>query len=300
MRTDQSVTLTELSTDRLLGPRFLKPRMQLRRLRPVRLGVVAGALRGTLRQARGMQLIGRYFPGEWSGLSLADDWEDTMREFLRYVGAAGWFGIYWDGLDHLWEAWMNDGNESDNPDQESDVLTMLADFLEYIPVNYFNFGEEDWLNSVAEELPILCLIRGLVDPTWEANISELRVEYEVWDNDLPADFDPRFFSVPPDTYAPLCWLPDVVRYCARETGNELLDTGVDAIWEQDWSTYRWDRPEDIELLKLLYPPALQGWERVQAFLKWCDGPEEVGEMMGLLFAETATHGTQAGEGVSGG
>lgn len=292
MRTDQSVTL-ELSTDRLLGgyldapgPRFLKPRQQLRRLLPVRLGVVAGTLRGTLRQARGMQLIERHFPEKLAYYSLADDWEDTMREFLRYVEKAGWFGIYWKGLDYLWDWWMQEGNEDGNPDAEHECLTMLADFLEYIPIRYFNFGEEDWLSSVAEELPILCLIRGLVDPSFKANISELRVEYDVWDNDLPADFSPAAFSVPLDTYAPLCWLPEVLRFCAHATGNELLDTGVDVIWDFEWSTYRWDRPEDIETLKLLYPPALQSWERVQAFLKWCDGPEEVDEVMRLLFGES--------------
>lgn len=302
MRTDQSVALNQLNTDGILSPRLLKPAQQLRRLLSVRLGVVSTTLRDTLRQARAMALMERFFPAgtptdgtqaaEWSGQSLADEWNGTLFDFFRSVENAGWFGLYWEGLELLGEFWWNDDYDGDNPDHEPDASMMLADFLVYIPVQYFNFGEEDWLNRVAEELPILCLIRGLVDPTYQLNISELRVEYDIWDNDLgPAcgstvgasSFDPATFGVPPDTDAPLCWLPDVVRFCARATGNELLDTGVEAIWEHDWSTYQWDRPQDIKALKRLYPPALRAWERIKRFLKWCDGPEEVDQMLELLF-----------------
>jgi hypothetical protein len=301
MRTDNSVTF-QLSTDRLLGdypdapgPRFLKPRQQLRRLRPVRLGVVSTTLRGTFRQARGMQLIERHFPEALPHFDLADDWDDTLRELLRCVERARWFAVNWEGLDFLHRWWMEEGDEDDNPDLEHSAITDMAQFLDCIPVHYFGFGEEAWLNEVAEEWPILCLIRGLVDPTYTANISDLRVEYDIWDNDLGPYFDPQAFSVPPYTDPPLCWLPDVVRFCARVTGNDLLDTGVDTIWDFDWSAYRWDRPQDIEALKLLYPPALRAWGRIEGFLKWCKGPEEVGQVIALLFADTPADGTQARE-----
>jgi hypothetical protein len=292
MRQDQISTL-ELSTDRLLGdypdapgPRLLKPAQQLRRLLPVRLGVVSTTLRDTLGQARAMQLIERFFPGELAGYGLGDSWAATLGDLLRLVVGAGWFGIHWEGIETLNEYYLNDWHEGDgdNPDLEHEALALLADFLKYIPVRYFNFGEEEWLNGVAEERPLLCLIRGLVDPTYEGNISSLRVEYGIWDNDLGPGFDPAAFSVPPDTDAPLCWLPDVVRFCARVTGNALLDTGVDAIWEQDWGAYQWDRPEDIETLKRLYPPALRAWGRVEAFLKWCEGdPDTIDQALHLLF-----------------
>lgn len=243
-------------------------------------------MRDTLRQAQAIRLIERFFPERLRDHDLTDDWNDTLLQFFRYVEAdRGWFGLAWGEVEYLGEAWWNfDDYDNDNPDREPDAAGVLAEFIECIPVIYFNYGEEAWLNYVAEELPILCLIRGLVDPSYEGNIVDLLIEYEIYDNQLPANFDPQAFSVPLGTPPPLRFLPDVVRFCAHVTGNTLLDTGIDAVWEHDWTAYRWDRPADIAALKRLYPPALRTWGRVQGFLRWCgQDPERVDQAVHLLF-----------------
>jgi len=88
-------------------------------------------------------------------------------------------------------------------------------------------------------------------------------------------------TIPWDRYEePLCWLPDVVRYCQRGWGNPLLDTGLDMIDGPDLTRWLWDK--DINAVKELYAEAHPIWKRIAAFLKWCDDEDTLRTVVEIL------------------
>jgi hypothetical protein len=254
-------------------PYLIKPARQLHRLRPVRLGVIANGLRNYERQARLLQLIGTHFPEELQYHRAGEDWYGTLSDFLRCVSAADWFEVDWAHLDYLNETVMNDEYDRDNPDLGPNGLGEMADYITFIPVRFYNFTEEQWANDVAENFQSLCLIRGLTNSDY-MDISSLLIEYEIYDNFDQVDVWANIDAITPQTHPePLCWLPDVARFCCRKTGNMLLDTALagpfdDSEYEHDGKEFLWST--DIETVKLLYQEAAPVWERVEKFLKWAD------------------------------
>lgn len=258
--------------------RLLKPGAFLQRWRPVQLQRVIRDLRFLYREAHGLAMIERWFPE-----SLGDEyesWLDILRTLMRLAGAAGMFEVDWETVDYLWECYMQLGDDEDDY-IESDMLLALGYFVEHIPVRHYNYDEDEWLNDILENVPLLALVRGLVEPGFEANISGLLIKYELYDF-VSQDIDllglrKRCEGQP----EPLCWLPEMVHYVRRETGNPLLDGQVGIIgWE--FPQWRWDSEQDMAEVQALSKAAQPKWAKIEALLQWADGAEQVEEAICLL------------------
>lgn len=269
-------------------PYVIKPACQLHRLRPVRLGVIANGLRNYERQARVLELIGTHFPEEVEYHQADRDWYGALTDFLRYVSAADdWFEVDWETLDYLNEMVMNQEYDPDNPDlgpMGPNGLGEMADYLTYIPIRFYNFNDEQWINDVVENFQSLCLIRGLADPGY-MDISSLLIEYEIYDNFDKVDVWANIDGISPETHPePLCWLPDVARYACRKCGNKLLDSAL-STWdeneyEHDGRFFTW--AEDIETVKELYQEAAPVWKRIEEFLRWANDQAAMEEIAWAL------------------
>lgn len=265
-------------------PYLIKPAHQLHRLRPVRLGVIANELRNRERQARALWLIQKYFPKELQYHEAGDGWYGTLSDFLKYVSAADWFEVDWDHLNYLNEMVMNGEYDRDNPDLGPAGLGEMADYLTYIPVRFYNFNEEDWVNVVVENFQSLCLIRGLADLGY-MDISSLLIEYEIYDNFNLVDVWANIEEITPETHPPpLCWLPDVAAYCCRKCGNILLDSALSTWGEEDYEhdgkLFTWSN--DIEKVRKLYQEAAPVWKRIEDFLRWADDQAAMEEVARAL------------------
>lgn len=272
MLSTQTGTLTR-PTHRLLdaSPPYrtlIRPAAQLWRLRPVRLGRVTRDLRNLERTAKALKLIQTYFPEEFSGYYQTcrplTNWYGLLADITGMLTEADWFEVDVDTLDYFHEIYMNEDFDEREEDEES-ILGDMARYLDYLPVKVYNWGLEGWHNQVAEEYPQLCLIRGLTDPSFEKSISGLLIEYELYDNLEGVDIWAGLEAISPETHEePLCWLPEVARFCCRQTGNLLLDSDT-----EDWEywIFRW---EELEEVKRLSQEARPIWEHIRKFLLWAN------------------------------
>jgi len=261
--------------------RLLRPGALLRRYRPAHLNRVRQQMRFLFREAHGLKLIQMYFPESLVDIDSDFSWFDILRQLIRLAEVEGWFEPDWETLDDMWEIYMQMGDDDPADAVESEMLLGMAHFVEHIPVRHYNYGEEDWFNMIVENVPLLALVRGLVDPRFEANISNLLIEYELYDfasQDIDLVGLPRRCEGQPQ---PLCWLPEMVQFCRRETGNKLLDRCVGIIdWE--FPGWRWDSESDLAEVKQLSAEAQPRWRKIEDLLAWADGPEQVEEAVCLL------------------
>lgn len=276
--------MLELKTDSLTNDagRLLRASAYLTRWRPVHLHRVIRDLRYYFRQGKLLGMVEEFFPETLPEFEAGWGWLDTLSDFLKLVEEAGWFAIDWKTLDYLWECYAQLGDDDCEDCIESDYLMAFSHFVEHMPVRHYNYDEDEWLNEILENVPLLALVRGLVDPRYQANISEWLIEYELYDV-VSQDID--LLSLPERCEGqpePLCHLSLLVKYVRRETGNRLLNTAVSLV-DWDFSMWRWDSPADRAEVKRLSAEAQPEWQKIEALLEWADGPEQVEEAVCLLF-----------------
>lgn len=259
--------------------RLLRPGAFLRRWRPVHLNKVIQQMRFLYREAHGLAMMKRWFPECLGDIEPDESWLDILRHLMKLAEVENLFEPDWETMDYLWKVYCQLGDEED--EIESEMLRMMGVFVEHIPVKHYNYDEEEWLNGLMETVPLLALVRGLVDPAWGADISNLLIEYELYDL-VPSDMDilnlPKRCEGLPE---PLCWLPEMVHFVRRETGNPLLDGSVGIV---DWRFphWRWDSEQDMAEVQALSAAAQPRWQKIEDLLAWADGPEQVEEAVCLL------------------
>lgn len=246
--------------------RLLNPAQALARLRPVKLEAIARELRDVAWLAMGLELLRFHFPANLPRKVSGLEWSGTLRAFLILV-EEHWFPVDWGWLDYLWESWM-----SVDPEEGEDYIREMAAYLEYIPVKFHNYGEEQLINWVAEEHPWFTTLAGILSDRVDLS-SDFLIDLEIYDGlagltraELWHRLNrPGAFEEFPE---PLCWLPELCRMAVCETGNPLLDGWRDTYERafDEWEPFRWD--EDIEEVREMWREAEPVVEHWAAFDTW--------------------------------
>lgn len=244
----------EASTSAPSPARLLSPAAVLRRLRPVKLSIIADELNTYFWRYQGAQLIGL------TGAKfeqVPDNWEDMLREVLRQVEAWDWFEVDWDQLNGDYDSWMQSGEEE-----------YFNHWLTYIPVA--RYGISDWDESWIHECAPMALLKALLNGDWGdtilINILDeygLQADWNVTQGDIWYRLQTADFS---GYGGPLAYLPEMARIACNRTGHELLD--YSNYFEDEPMVYRWD--DDLETVKGLWQTAKPTVERMREFLRWCD------------------------------
>lgn len=270
----------EASTRAESPARLLKPASVMRRLRPLKLEAVLQGLLDWdyLRQA--VQLAQLVAPQELEGIDHNGfpAWWELMREIIGAVETEGWFDIDRSQLDADWQYMMEDPDSGRHH---------FAQWLTCIPVELYGFSDydDDW----PEQYPPMALLAGLLG---ERDISQEHVLKLIEEYDITTDFGEITCSQLRDRLntadfsgyePPLCWLPDIARIACGRTGNTLLD--LSSYMEEEPLGWTW--AEDLELAKQTYAAAAPLVERMREFLTWCDGPDQMQEMVEALVGPLA-------------
>lgn len=208
--------------------------------------------------------------------ALSDDgWPAVLGTILNTVEGRGWFTVDWETVERDEMVDM----EIDTEDEGS----YLARWLWEIPIQ--RYGYSNWDDSWQEENPMIVILKGLMDKEWSFDsvvdwIDNYGLRGDWYNNNqrlVWQRLETADFSGYPE---PLCWLPLIVKVACNLTGDPLLD--FQNYREDEPPCYFWSNPEPA---RQAYRQALPNIDRLQKFLQWCDGPDQMQQVIDALLGQ---------------
>ena len=244
-----------------------------------------------------LTLIHTFFPEALNLLMMRSDWVELLRSFLSLVVTQNEIGLDLGLANDIYRWVMEEGysladETFENPEQLPAHLEAWANFLKYIPICGYGFGDELELYTSTDisEHPPFQLLKILLAPGGHDLPAGLREKMgnvflfpEDWDEGRKKMAWLRLATFDLSLPQPFCWLPEMAKYACGELGNIYLDN-ASMYTEKDWggAWYEWNNPGDLEMLQRHWIEAQPIMDRIRIFEERTWNPESLVILLKLV------------------